>query len=123
MSAQLQLQPDPAAVLCKALFRASEQLTLKQAELGQVIGINRSSVSRLKDKGVLDPASKQGELALLLIRTARALYALAGGDDAWIKHFMRSHNTATGGIPAEQMQSVQGLMTVVTYLDAMRGKV
>lgn len=123
MSAQPEQRPDQAAVLCKALFNVAGQLTLKQEELGKVVGINRTSISKLKQKGVLDPKSKQGELALLLIRAARALYALSGGDQAWIKHFMRSNNKLTGGVPAEQIQSVQGLMRVVTYLDAIRGKV
>ncbi|BBB27559.1 MbcA/ParS/Xre antitoxin family protein [Amphritea japonica] len=123
MSAQLKQRPDAAAVLCKAMFNASEQLTLNQQELGRVVGINRTGVSRLKQSGLLDPASKRGELALLLIRAARALFALSGGNHDWIKHFMRSNNKLTGGIPAEQMQSVQGLMRVVTYLDAIRGKV
>lgn len=123
MSAQPQQQPDRAMVLCKALFNASEQLTLNQEELGKVVGINRTGVSRLKKKGTLDPESKQGELAKLLIRAARALFALSGGSHDWIKHFMRSNNKLTGGVPAEQIQSVQGLMRVVTYLDAIRGKV
>ena len=123
MSVQPEQRPDPAAVLCKALFNAAEQLTLKQEELGKVIGSNRTSVSRLKQKGSLDPVSKQGELALLLIRAARALFALAGGDQDWIAHFMRSPNKITGGVPAEQIQTVQGLMRVVMYLDAIRGKV
>lgn len=123
MSAQLKYQPDPAAVLCKALFNASEQLTLKQEELGKVVGINRTSISRLKQKGQLDPKSKQGELALLLIRVARSLFTLSGGDSEWIEHFMRSHNRLTGGVPAQQIQSVQGLMRVLTCLDALRGKV
>jgi hypothetical protein len=69
------------------------------------------------------PDSKQGELALLLIRAARALFALTGGDEDWIRHFMRSPNHLTGGIPAEQVQTVQGLVRVLTCLDALRGKI
>lgn len=123
MSAKPQQQLDPAAVLCKALFNVSEQLSLRQEELGNVIGINRSSISRLKQKGTLDPKSKQGELGLLLIRVARSLYALSGGDGDWIRHFMRSQNIMTGGVPADQIQNVQGLIRVLTFLDAIRGKV
>jgi hypothetical protein len=41
------------------------------------------------------PDSKQGELALMLIRAARALFALTGGDEDWIRHFMRSPNHLT----------------------------
>lgn len=123
MSAELIQRPDPAIVLSKALLNAGKQLTLKQDELANVIGVHRTGITRLKQKLDLQPASKQGELALLLIRAARALYALAGGDEKWINHYMRSPNTLTGGVPAEQVQSVQGLMRVVTCLDAIRGKV
>lgn len=123
MSAQPETRPDPAVVLSKALLNASKQLTLTQSELAKVIGIHRTGISRLKQQLDLQPDTKQGELALLLIRAARALYALAGGDGDWIKHFMRSSNRLTGGIPAEQIQTVQGLVKVVVCLDALRGKV
>src|SRR5690554_6933090 len=116
------LRPAPEAVLAKAVLRAADQLGLKQGELAAVLGIHRTAVSRLKNRPVIDPRSKQGELALLLIRLARALYALTGGDEEWMKHFMRSPNRITGGIPAEQITRIQGLMTVLQFVDAMRGK-
>ena len=81
-------QPEPEAVLAKAVLNASLQLGLKQADLAAVLGIHRTAVSRLKSLPSLDPKSKQGELALLLIRVARALFALTGGDNDWIQHFM-----------------------------------
>ena len=65
----------------------------------------------------------QGELALLVIRIARALFALTGGDKDWIKHFMHNPNKVTGGIPAKQMETIQGLIQVVQFVDAIRGKV
>ncbi|WP_207063541.1 MbcA/ParS/Xre antitoxin family protein [Motiliproteus sp. SC1-56] len=123
MSAQAQPRPDPAHVLAKALFNAAEQMGLNMTEVGKVIGLHRTSMGRLRKSMLLDPASKEGELALLLIRAARALYALSGGDSAWISHFMRNRNQVTGGVPAEQVQSVTGLTRVVTFLDAIRGKV
>lgn len=123
MTARIRTQPDPAVVLSKALLRAGKQLTLRQDELGRVIGVHRSAITRLKQNLDLQPDSKQGELALLLIRAARALFALAGGDEIWIRHFMRSPNRITGGIPAEQVQTVQGLMRVLSCLDGLRGKV
>lgn len=122
MTAQLKAQPDPAVVLSKAVLRAAKQLTLRQEELGRVMGVHRTAITRLKQNLDLQPQSKQGELALLLIRVARALYALAGGNDAWIRHFMRSPNSLTGGVPAEQIQTIQGLVRVLTCLDAIRGK-
>ncbi len=123
MSALAHLSPDPAAVLAKAVLNAAEQLGLKQSELAGVLGIHRTAVSRLKQNPALDPKSKQGELALLLIRIARALFALAGGDKEWIKHFMRNPNQVTGGIPAKQIESIQGLMQVLNFVDALRGKI
>lgn len=123
MSALAQLNPLPEAVLAKAVLKASEQLGLKQAELAAVLGLHRTAISRLKQNPSLDPQSKQGELALLLIRLARALFALTGGDEAWIRHFMQTPNKVTGGIPAQQIESIQGLMTVLQFVDAIRGKV
>lgn len=123
MTALLQLNPQPDMVLAKAVLRASEQLGLKQAELAAVLGIHRTAVSRMKQHLSLDPASKQGELALLLIRLARAVFALSGGDSDWIRHFMHSPNRITGGIPAQQIQSIQGLMQVLQFADGSRGKV
>lgn len=109
-------------VLAKAVLRAAQQLGLSQAELGAVLGLHRTGISRLKHSGSLAPDSKQGELALLLIRLARGLYALAGGDELWIRHFMHSPNQVTGGIPVEQVQRIQGLITVLHFVDGIRGK-
>ena len=122
MTALLQPVSTPDEVLAKAVLNAADQLGLKQAELAAVLGIHRTAVSRLKQALSLDPKSKQGELALLLIRIARAVYALTGGDAAWIKHFMHSPNQLTGGIPAQQVQTVHGLMQALHFVDAIRGK-
>lgn len=115
--------PAPDAVLAKAVLRAAEQLGLHQAGLADVLGMHRTAISRMKTAQSLDPASKQGELALLLVRLARALYALTGGDAEWIRHFMQTPNHVTGGIPARQIATIQGLMTVLRFVDAMRGKI
>lgn len=123
MSAIVSPKPQPEAVLAKAVLNAAAQLGLKQAELAAVLGIHRTAVSRLKQNPVLDPSSKQGELALLLIRMARALFALTGGDTDWIRHFMRTPNKVTGGIPAQQIGQIQGLVSVLQFVDAIRGKV
>ena len=123
MTALQQPKPVPEAVLAKAVLRAAEQLGLKQAELAAVLGLHRTAISRLKSSQTLDPDSKQGELALLLLRLARALFALTGGDEQWIRHFMRTPNNVTGGIPANQIETIQGMTTVLQFVDAIRGKV
>jgi transcriptional regulator with XRE-family HTH domain len=114
--------PHKEVVLAKALLNAAEQLGLKQQQLANVLGVHRTAISRLRSKLALDPASKQGEIALLLIRIARALSALTGGDREWMQHFMHSPNKVTQGVPAEQITTIQGLVRVMTFVDGIRGK-
>ncbi len=109
---------DPASVLSEALLNAGKLLGMSQSDLGAIIGKDRSAISR----GRIDPSSKAGELALLLIRCYRSLYVLVGGDPRQMQHWMKTDNLHTGGIPAEQVKTVQGLVSVLEYLDAMRGK-
>ncbi|PIE39604.1 MAG: hypothetical protein CSA53_00700 [Gammaproteobacteria bacterium] len=122
MSATPHLSPDANSVLAKALLRAADDLGLNQSDIAQVLGVHRTAVSRIKSSGSLAVESKQGELALLLVRLARALYALTGGDRDWARYFMQSPNTGTGGIPKEQITSIQGLVNVLQFVDAIRGK-
>jgi hypothetical protein len=35
---------------------------------------------------------------------------------------MTSPNKVTGGVPAQQITSIQGLITVLQFVDAIRGK-
>jgi antitoxin component HigA of HigAB toxin-antitoxin module len=115
--------PVPSFVLAKATLNASAELGLKNNELGAIIGLHRTGITRLKKSMSIDPESKTGEISLTLVRLADALHAVSGGDKDWINHFMRSYNTMTSGIPAEQIQSLTGLMTVSRYLDAIRAKI
>ncbi len=112
------LKTDRKAVLSRALLNAGKVMGLSQSELGVIIGKDRTSICR-----GLDPDGKAGELALLLIRCYRDLYALVGGQPLDIRHWMHTENLHTGGIPAEQVRTVQGLSRVLQYLDAIRAKV
>lgn len=111
-------QTDKASVLAEAYINAGKNLGLSQADLGDIIGKDRSAISRAR----IDPGSKAGELALLFIRCYRALFVLVGGNNQQMQHWMHTQNLHTGGIPAEQTKTVQGLIAVLEYLDAMRGK-
>ena len=108
----------PAEVLTRALVKAGKELGLTQADLGVIVGRDRTALSR----GALEPDSKSGELALLLIRAYRALFVLVGGESRQMKHWMHTHNLHVGGMPAELVRTVPGLMRVVEYLDAIRGR-
>ena len=112
------VESNPKQTLSKALLRAGKELGFSQAELGKIIGKDRTSLAR-----GLDPESKPGELALILIRCYRSLYVLVGGKSEDMKHWMHTRNIHIGGIPAQQVMKAQGLVHVLEYLDALRGKV
>jgi hypothetical protein len=112
---------DRAAVLSKAVLRAARLLELPSGALARILGVSEASVSRLASGArTIDPASKEGELALLLIRVYRSLDALVGGDAAQRKAWMESPNQALNGTPAALIERAAGLVGVVAYLDAMR---
>ena len=116
-----QPKAQPAAVLTKALLRASGLLNLSSAALARILGVSEASVSRLvSGSRQIDPDSKEGELALLLVRVYRSLDALVGTDPEQRKAWMESHNRGLNGKPAELIQKAAGLAAVVSYLDAMR---
>jgi hypothetical protein len=114
--------PEAGPVLAKAALAAAERLGLRNRHLASVIGTSEASVSRLQNGRGLDPESKEGELALLFLRLYRALDALVGGDDVKARAWLSAQNDHLGGIPAERIRTVEGLVDVVQYLDAMRGR-
>jgi hypothetical protein len=117
-------RPDPAVVLTKSLLRAAGLLDIPAGTLARILGVSEASVSRLASGARhVDPASKEGELALLLIRLYRSLDALVGADSAQRKAWMDSYNHPLNGRPIELIERAQGLATVVSYLDAMRAPV
>jgi hypothetical protein len=109
-------------VLAKATLAAAARLGLRNRQVAAVIGSSEASVSRLQNGRGLDPRSKEGELALILLRLYRSLDALVGGDDAKAREWLHEHNEHLGGAPAERIRTVEGLVDVVQYLDAMRGR-
>lgn len=113
--------PEPSAVLTKAVFRASEDLGLTQRDLAQLLGLSQATVSRLPRR-LLDPASKEGEIALLFLRLHRSLDAIIGGDAAKSRRWLHAPNQHVSGVPASLIMTISGLVRVVEYLDAMRGK-
>ena len=114
--------PDPGQVLAKATLAAAERLGLRNRQLALVIGSSEASVSRLQNGRDLHPDSKEGELALLFLRLYRSLDALVGGDDAKARAWLHTMNDHLAGVPAERMRTIEGLVDVVQYLDAMRGR-
>jgi uncharacterized protein (DUF2384 family) len=71
----------------------------------------------------LAPARRrEWEFALLFARLYRSLDAIVGNDrdaQAWL----RGENVALGERPVELIRSAEGLVRVLQYLDASRGRV
>jgi hypothetical protein len=115
--------PDPSAVLTKAVLRAAEALNVSDAHLATVIGVSASSLSRMRSAArTIDPSTKEGELALAFVRMYRSLNALLG-NTASCRAWFHAENTHLRGVPAALVRKVEGLVDVIQYLDAMRGKV
>ncbi len=79
-------------------------------------------MSRLNRGRGIDPSSREGEVALLFLRMYRSLDALVGGDDSHARAWLHAENDHLGGVPAARIGRIEGLMDVLQYLDAMRGR-
>lgn len=118
----LKLESNASAVLIKGFNNSCKALGLTRDQASSILGVDRATLSRNKDKG-FDPNSKTGELCLQLVRVYRSLYAIAGGDVAFMRHWLNSKNKTLSAKPIELLTSITGLIQVNMYLDAMRGKV
>jgi transcriptional regulator with XRE-family HTH domain len=112
---------DSGLVLGKATGRATELLGLSGATLARIIGLSEATVSRiLSGERPINPNTKEGELSLLLVRVYRSLDPLVGTDDQKRIAWMRGHNKALGGVPAQLIERADGLVATLNYLDGMR---
>lgn len=109
-------------VVIKAFMNACKELGISRDDASKIVGVDSSTLSRNKSKG-FDPHSKTGELCLQFVRVYRSLFAIAGGDQGFMRHWLRTENKALANKPLELAFSVRGLIHVNEYLDAMRGKV
>ena len=122
MPSEPQARPREDEVVTKAVRRAASALGLSQKELARVVGVSEATVSRLAAGRLLDASKKEGELALLFLRVFRSVDALVGGSEEKSRAWFCAHNTHLGGTPRDRVQTVEGLVHVAQYLDAMRGK-
>jgi len=117
-------EPRAEAVANKALVRAANELGISSAALAQVLGTSEATLSRVRSgTRTVALGSKEGELALLFLRVFRSLDALMGGNTDHARAWLNAPNTHLHGVPLERMKSVQGLVSVAEYLDALRGSV
>lgn len=118
------MEVDRTHVLGKATQRAAEALGLSGRALAQIVGFSEPTVSRILhgERGI-DPASKAGQLSLMLVRVFRSLDALVGGDAAKRQTWMTSYNSALNGVPAALIVTAEGLGRTLAYLDGMRAPI
>lgn len=108
---------DKKRILAKALCRMADRLNLSRQELSATLGPSESSLSRLFSKSTptLDPDSKEGELAILLLRLYRSLDTLFGSNENHCQLWLRSENTHLNDKPLHLIQSIEGLVQTVQY--------
>lgn len=122
---QKNLNHDKELILKKAVFKAANLWDISNKQLAKIVGMSEATISRLHHNATkgINPASKEGELALLFVRTFRSLDAFLGNVVDNEKKWLNAPNKALNGAPIERMQTIEGLVAVVRYLDAIRGKV
>lgn len=105
-------------------MRAAEFLELSQQTVARVIGVSRPTVTRLGQGRyhLSEKQAKSWELAVLFVRMFRSLDALLGHGEA-ARAWLRGPNTDLGARPIELIGTAEGLVRVVHYLDAHRGRV
>jgi hypothetical protein len=116
-------KPEPRLVLTGAVLRASALLEITQASLAQILGLSPSTISRMANGTyTLDDQKKEWELGALFVRLFRSLDAVIGSNDSAARGWLNGDNSGLAGRPIELIRSTEGLVRVVQYLDAARGR-
>lgn len=110
-------------VLSKAVVNTAAYLDLPKVKLAHILGVSAATVTRLyADTYRLSPEKKEWDFAVLLVRLFRSLDSIVGGASDDAKKWLGSENRALAGKkPADLIETTEGLVRVVTYLDACRG--
>ncbi len=118
--------PKPAekrAVLTKAVVNAARALGVSQSKVAAALGVSDPTASRMfGGKYLLDPERKEWELAALFVRLFRSLDSIVASDEnarAWLN----SDNKSLGAKPIDLLPRAEGLIRVLLYLDAARGRI
>ena len=109
-------------VLAEAVLKTANLLGLSNTQLAAVMGLDIMSMKQIEFSAVLEPTSAHGEAGILLIRYYQSLSALTGDDSEWIDYFMNAFNTATDGIPIQQIQTREGLEKVLMVVEALNNR-
>lgn len=111
------------AVLTKAVVKAAKLLELNQARVAGTLGVSEPTASRMfGGKYLLDPQRKEWELAALFVRVFRSLDSIVASDEK-ARAWLNGRNLALGDRPIDLLPRAEGLIRVLHYLDAARGRV
>jgi uncharacterized protein (DUF2384 family) len=115
---------EPEKVLSNAVLKAAGILNINQAVLAKILGISPPTASRLFSGEYTLSAARKNEwdLAVLFVRVFRSLEALVGhGDSA--RQWLRGYNKALNAKPIDLLVKIEGIVRVLHYLDAYRGRI
>jgi transcriptional regulator with XRE-family HTH domain len=116
-------KPEPRLVLTGAVMRAAALLEITQSALAQILGLSPSTVSRMANGAyALDEQKKEWELGALFVRLFRSLDAVTGSNDSTSRGWLGGENAGLKAKPIDLIRSTEGLVRVVQYLDAARGR-
>ena len=116
-------KPEPRLVLTSAVLRACALLEITQSSLAQILGLSPSTVSRMANGAyTLDDQKKEWELGALFVRLFRSLDAVIGSNDESARRWLNGENGGLKARPIDLIRSTEGLVRVVQYLDAARGR-
>ena len=109
-------------VLTKAVVNAADYLDLPKNKLAHILGVSPATVTRLYANSYqLSPNKKEWDFAVLLVRLFRSLDSIVGGAAEDARKWLASENKAlAGNKPLVLIETTEGLVRVVTYLDACR---
>lgn len=111
-------------VLSEAVARAAANWGLSDTDLGNIIGVSRTSAGRLSTgKFRLKRGKPEFQLGQYFVRVFRSLDSITGSDDEASISWLKSPNLDLGDRPLNMMRSIGGLVRVADYIDDYRAKV
>jgi putative toxin-antitoxin system antitoxin component (TIGR02293 family) len=124
-AASAQRALEKTKVLTKAVINTASYLDIPKNKLAHILGVSGATVTRLyTDAYRLSPNKKEWDFAVLLVRLFRSLDSIVGGSAQDARAWLNSENTALAGKkPADLIATTEGIVRVVTYLDACRAVV
>ena len=111
-------------MLTKAVVRAAALLELTQKELAGILGLSEATVSRLfAGRYLLARRARRNGSSRACSCACSARSTRCGATARKRAPGSRAPNLALAAAPRELLGSVEGLVRVVDYLDAARGRV